>query len=145
MIMLITIKIIIIVVIIIKDDLKGYTFKLRVVPCFPPGDRRESSVEKAKMADERARENWGENKIKREGGGKKERMGEKRGDYRQPIVQKSARPLMASFGFSVNRSLHVGISIFSIVMTACSFENVLKLKPQQESACAIKTIFRRKS
>ena len=33
---------------------------------------------------------------KRKGGGEKERMGEKRGDYRQPIVQKSARPLVAS-------------------------------------------------
>ena len=33
---------------------------------------------------------------KREGGGEKERMGRKRGDYKQPIVQKSARPLAAS-------------------------------------------------
>ena len=33
---------------------------------------------------------------KREGRGKKEKMGEKRGDYSQPIVQKSARPLAAS-------------------------------------------------
>ena len=30
-------------------------------------------------------------------------------------------------------------------MTACSFENVLKLKPQQYSACLISKIFRRKS
>ena len=88
---------------------------------------------------------------KRKGGGEKERMGEKRGDYRQPIVQKFAWPLAASvfglssFGFSVNRSLHVGILRFSIVITACSFENVLKLKPQQESACPISTIFHRKS
>ena len=37
-----------------------------------------------------------------------------------------------------------GISSFSIVMTACSFENVLKLKPQQYSSCSISKIFRRK-
>ena len=32
---------------------------------------------------------------------------------------------------------HDGISSFLIVMTACSFESVLKLKPQQESACML--------
>ena len=35
-------------------------------------------------------------KKKREGGGKKQRKRWKRGDYRQPIVKKSARPLAAS-------------------------------------------------
>ena len=39
--------------------------RLQVVPAFPPGDRRESSVEKAETADERARENWGEDKKAR--------------------------------------------------------------------------------
>ena len=42
-------------------------------------------------------------------------------------------------------SRHVGISSFLIVTIACSFENVLKLKPQQYSACLISKIFRRKS
>ena len=42
-------------------------------------------------------------------------------------------------------SQHDGISSFSIVMMACSFENVLKSKPQQYSACSISKIFRRKS
>ena len=38
---------------------------------------------------------WGEDKKAR-GGEEKERMGEKRGDYRQPIFQKSVQPLAAS-------------------------------------------------
>ena len=98
-----------------------------------PEDRRESQDGTGRS---RAHENWGEDKKAR-GGGEKERMGRKRGDYKQPIVQKSARPLaasvfwLASFDFFVKWSLRVGISSFSIVLTAaCSFKNVLKLKPQ---------------
>ena len=57
-----------------------------------------------------------------------------------PLLKKSAFPLaasvfrLASFGFSVNRSYDIMASSFSTVMKACSFENVLKLKPQQYSA-----------
>ena len=48
------------------------------------------------MADERKRENWGEDKKANGERRGEERRGEKRGDYRQPIVQKSARSLPAS-------------------------------------------------
>ena len=91
-------------------------------------------------------------KKKREGGGEKHRKRWKRRDYRQPIVKKSARAvgglsiLIGQFWlFRQQVSRHDGISSFSIVMTACSFENVLKLKPQQYSACSISKVFRRKS
>ena len=54
--------------------------------------------------------------------------------------------LIGQFGLFLQQfSRHDGISSFSIVMTVCSFENVLKLKPQQYSACSILKIFRRKS
>ena len=94
----------------------------------------------------------GQGQKKREGGGVKERKRRNSGDYRQPIAKKSTRPfnslsiLIGQFWLFRQQVLrHDGISSFSIVVTACSFENVLKLKPQQYSACSILKIFRRKS
>ena len=95
----------------------------------------------------RERESGTRTKKKARGGGGggrgvKDRKRRKTGDYRQPIVKKSARTLaclsilIGQFRlFRQQVSRHDGISSFSIVMTACSFENVLKLKPQQYSAC----------
>ena len=53
--------------------------------------------------------------------------------------QYSDWPVLAFPSTAVSR--HDGISSFSIVI----FENVLKLKPQQYSACSISKIFHRKS
>ena len=98
------------------------------------------------------REKWGEDKKKARGdeGRSKERDGKEetidnrllknlRGRWRP---QYSDWPVWL---FRQQVSRHDGISSFSIVMTACSFENFLKLKPQQYSACLISKIFRSKS
>ena len=69
---------------------------------------RSSRIELQGMR-ERAKSGARTKKSER-GGGEKQRKRWKRGDYRRPIVKKSARPLaalvfwLASFGFSVNRS-----------------------------------------
>ena len=80
----------------------------------------------------------GRGQKEREEGGVKKTKKRKSRDYRQPFIKKICAAvsglsiLISQFGlFRQQASRHDGISSFSIVVTACSFENVLKLKPQQ--------------
>ena len=89
---------------------------------------------------------------KREGEGVKERKRRESGETTDnPLLKNCAAlgGLSILIGqvwlFRQQVSRHDDISSFLIVMRACSFENVLKLKPQQYSACSILKIFHRKS
>ena len=94
------------------------------------------------MSIERACKNWGEEKKARGGRG-----GEKEKEKRRLQTTHCSKICMAVGGLSIligqfwlfhqQFSQHVGILSFLIVMMACSFENVLKLKPPQESACML--------
>ena len=101
--------------------------RLRVVSSFPPGNRRESSVERWESARKVRR-----GQKMREGGGWR---GENEGKVEttdNPLLKNLRvrwRPQYSNCQFGLFRqqvSQHDGILSFSIVMTACSFENVFK-------------------
>ena len=122
-------------------------YRLQVVPSFPP--RRSSRIERREMREHARKVRRGQKSERGRGQGEEEK-----GKWRLQTTH--CYKICAAVGdlsiligrfwlFHQQVSRHDGISSFSTVMTAGSFEDVLKLKPQQYSACSISKIFRRKS